>query len=467
MPRHHVYTEARHPTGAVAAGHNLTVYDDAAGTVTSSIYAAASGGSPLANPYVVPETGIVDFWATVPLPYVVAAGDSTPRPMPVVVATPADIGAAGLVANTLTGQQVLTASATNDIPLEVKRDGETYLHMVVQGEGGIKGVGLFETYLSLENTLDQMDPQLFLQNDPNTHVGTIYAVDRRDLTTKHALNLRATGHILLWPENGDPVVVRDASVVPYADGGGSIGSGAKRWGAVLAQTIGNPAHASDKVFLSDGASEWAVTVDTSGVLHATKVRTNYVINPRMLDVYGTATGVPTGWIVTVVGTPTYTATTMLVDGILRPAWRIRYTGVAGDAAGMILCPCTPAASLGNATAASASAYLVTNCSGVTIDLYHRPRNSSNGVIENLGPTSVTTIQPSPTRFKVNATTNNAGVDHSDFQLWISGLGTGDTIDITIAAPMIEKAADAGTYFDSTDADCALAGVDGLSVTKKG
>lgn len=79
--RYHVYTEARHPTGAVASGHSLTVYDDAAGTVTSSIYAAASGGSPLANPYVVPATGIVDFWAEVPEPYTVAQGDDTPRPL--------------------------------------------------------------------------------------------------------------------------------------------------------------------------------------------------------------------------------------------------------------------------------------------------------------------------------------------------------------------------------------------------
>jgi hypothetical protein len=81
--RYHVYGEARYPTGPVAAGTDLDIYDDAAHTITSSIYAAASGGSPLTNPYVVPATGIVDFWSTVPQPYDIAAGDTVARPLPV------------------------------------------------------------------------------------------------------------------------------------------------------------------------------------------------------------------------------------------------------------------------------------------------------------------------------------------------------------------------------------------------
>lgn len=93
--RYHVYTEARHPTGAVSAGHSLTVYDDAAGTELSDIYAAESGGSPLANPYVVPATGKVEFWVTVPKPYS-DSGDGVLQPLSILVADPADIGATAI-----------------------------------------------------------------------------------------------------------------------------------------------------------------------------------------------------------------------------------------------------------------------------------------------------------------------------------------------------------------------------------
>lgn len=79
--RYHVYTDARHPTGAVAAGHSLTVYDDSAGTSESDIYASESGGNPIANPVTVPATGIVDFWAESPAPWGLAQGDVEARPL--------------------------------------------------------------------------------------------------------------------------------------------------------------------------------------------------------------------------------------------------------------------------------------------------------------------------------------------------------------------------------------------------
>ena len=97
--RYHVYSEARYPTGPVSSGALLSIYDDAAGTIPSSIYAAAFGGSPLANPYTVPATGIVDFWVTVPEPYYIAAGDTVARPLPVIF-SPGD-------ANTFTADQTI------------------------------------------------------------------------------------------------------------------------------------------------------------------------------------------------------------------------------------------------------------------------------------------------------------------------------------------------------------------------
>lgn len=225
--------------------------------------------------------------------------------------------------------------------------------------------------------------------------------------------------------------------------------------------VGDPAHAFQSVVLSDGTAEWMVTVDSSGVLHAAKVRTNYVINPRFVDV--AAQGRPGGWAFTALGAPTYTWTTMLVDGVTRPAVRVQYSCQAGDSGGVIFaCPPSPAGSLANGDAVSASAYLVTNCVGVTVALYHQTNTG-----QNIGPTSVTLIQPTPTRFKVNGTASGATTNLSKFLFWISGAGAGDTIDFTIAAPMIEKAADAGTYFDGGDAGCAWAGLTDYSVSKKG
>lgn len=91
--RYHVYDEARYPSGPVAHDVPLHVYDDAAGTIESLIYAAETGGSPLANPYTVPATGRVDIWITVPKPYVLAGDDTTPRLLALAVAEPDDIGA--------------------------------------------------------------------------------------------------------------------------------------------------------------------------------------------------------------------------------------------------------------------------------------------------------------------------------------------------------------------------------------
>jgi len=79
--RYRYYTDARHTDGEVASGHTIAVYRDSGGTLAATLYAAATGVTTVTNPYAVPATGIVDFWADLSTLYVVAQGEVTVRPL--------------------------------------------------------------------------------------------------------------------------------------------------------------------------------------------------------------------------------------------------------------------------------------------------------------------------------------------------------------------------------------------------
>ena len=77
--RFHFYTDARRTSGEVAAGDTIAVYTDEACTNAASLYSALSGGTLLANPYTVPSSGFVSFYAAQSIVYVIPEGDDTGR----------------------------------------------------------------------------------------------------------------------------------------------------------------------------------------------------------------------------------------------------------------------------------------------------------------------------------------------------------------------------------------------------
>lgn len=79
--RFRVYQNAQFASGSAAAGRTLTVYDDAAGTVESTIYTTATGAVEESNPYTVPATGQMDFWIDQPQAWGKAQGETTIRPL--------------------------------------------------------------------------------------------------------------------------------------------------------------------------------------------------------------------------------------------------------------------------------------------------------------------------------------------------------------------------------------------------
>lgn len=81
MSRYHIYTDARHPNGTLAAGSLLSIYGDAAMSGLITLYADETTGTTLENPYTVPITGICDFWAEDVTPWVLAENDTVPHPV--------------------------------------------------------------------------------------------------------------------------------------------------------------------------------------------------------------------------------------------------------------------------------------------------------------------------------------------------------------------------------------------------
>lgn len=86
MARYHIYTDARHPNGTLAAGSLLSIFGDAAMTALITIYADETTGTALENPYTVPITGICNFWVEDVTPWVLAENDTTPKPIYVSIA---------------------------------------------------------------------------------------------------------------------------------------------------------------------------------------------------------------------------------------------------------------------------------------------------------------------------------------------------------------------------------------------
>lgn len=81
MTRYHIYTDARHPNGDLAAGSLLSIYGDSDMTALITLYADEITGTTLENPYTVPITGICNFWVDDLTPWVLSENDTTPKPI--------------------------------------------------------------------------------------------------------------------------------------------------------------------------------------------------------------------------------------------------------------------------------------------------------------------------------------------------------------------------------------------------
>ena len=88
--RWHVYTEALHPDGDIAAGHVLTFYADSAATTQATLYADAFGETTRENPYTVPLSGMVDFWTYDQNLWFVPQGSTTAYLVEINVGSPLD-----------------------------------------------------------------------------------------------------------------------------------------------------------------------------------------------------------------------------------------------------------------------------------------------------------------------------------------------------------------------------------------
>lgn len=89
---------------------------------------------------------------------------------------------------------------------EVRKYGTLYSHQVVDTVAKVYGVGLLNnTYLALQNVEGNQNPQLRMFSVPSTNSATVIAYDNSSPTTKHSLNLAASGTVTVNPTNNDNI----------------------------------------------------------------------------------------------------------------------------------------------------------------------------------------------------------------------------------------------------------------------
>jgi len=477
--RYHVYTEARHPTGAVAAGHSLTVYDDAARTIESDIYAAASGGSPLANPCVVPATGIVDFWATVPEPYVVASGDATPRPLSIVVATPGDIGALGLNSN-----DVVTGTPTFANAMCVGALPIAFASPVATRSAGVGCdatslfIQLFDTALGGAFTPDRLNVQT--TSPGRVQMGSTASASMDDAGTPFFM--LAADNVdpnedcfhLEFPDgqvgsvlNIHPRALRFPSRVGLVDdildldpaGNLTTSGGLTAGGDVRADgdfepaknnesRVGSAARAFKTVYLSDGDDTWALTIDSSGAVTTAKLVVNYCMYPSC-ELDSNSDGLADGWTLDntdVAGTPVCSIVAALgANGSY--AQRVQYTGVSGDTnQNLYILSYGPAGSFAPGDPVSVSLLAKGSATGVKVELRCLAQNWRGGAFDGDGNRHID-LTGSAVRYEEIGGTMPAGTTSCTTFIMVSGISEGDTLDITIDDILPVKASTAPAYFD--------------------
>jgi hypothetical protein len=194
----------------------------------------------------------------------------------------------------------------------------------------------------------------------------------------------------------------------------------------------------------------------------TVIRTNLLTDPSC-ELDTDLDGLADGWAINqnVTGTPTYSLAPGRLKGL---AQRVQYSGVADDSSKhLILSADTLAASSAPDDPCVGSYYIHGSAVGVAVILVVGAYDSSENLLGYQGsdPLTVTSIWQ---RVDVSYLSPllPAETDHVQVRLQITGIDSGDTIDLTIDDALAEKTATLLDYFDGdttllTDYDCAWTG----------
>lgn len=182
---------------------------------------------------------------------------------------------------------------------------------------------------------------------------------------------------------------------------------------------------------------------------------NLIKNPRLVDANADTT--PDLWAKasTVTGTPVYS----VIDRGSHYAYRVQYTGVAGDSAGNLALYAYFSTDSGDIAPGDALTFQA-KISGVSTGCYPRlamiTRQAGGTVVDNVAGADLT-ITAVPTPYSTSIASAGALSAKADVRLYIASIGPDDVVDITWEQPKLSKLAAVDAYHDGTYPDCAWTG----------
>jgi hypothetical protein len=205
---------------------------------------------------------------------------------------PADTSGA-ILGDTVFDSSDLTGSGIGLEAWRTQRAGYIYSHAVYDPTGsGVVGTGLFgvqiggtyhEHYFALENSYNNIDPELRIYNDVADKQVVFYSYYSTNTALRYDMNFNPSGYLYLNPQNPSSYDVRaTADVEPYAGKNVNLGESGNPWLAVYGKTL-DPEPAST----SQNGSIGTVTCSMSlqGVLKVATCYLNGYANTGVAQTY--------------------------------------------------------------------------------------------------------------------------------------------------------------------------------------